>query len=317
MGNAGTIKVSLTAEQTQFVAGMQAAADQLDKFGKACKNGTEHVKKFDAHMLTGRHTIAAFAALGDTPAAPLMHMIYAFQAFPGPAGIALGLLVAWKTAQEKHAEYTRRANEETKKFVDTMRSVSQLTGDNRTGEYFNRVSDELDKVNAKIAEQKKNATPGISIAELEKAQRQLQGSVEIYRKLDEAAEKFHDKEFNAKMGAGKGGLKLNEQLELAREKIKELGDAFSQLPNDLKLKKEFEDAQLQYKELQQEKNKKDLKGGGAAHLASATTVAGVLALKLEHHGGTGDPTSIAKHTNKILEKILAKLPAGNQPPRMG
>lgn len=170
MGNAGTVSVSLTAEHSQFDAGMKSASKSVSDFGKHAEDSKHHMEEFNAEMLTSRHAIQTFAGLGDVGAAPIMHMVHAFEVLPGPAGLVLGAIFAVKEAFSAYGESIEKAAEEHKKlieaqenFEDGLRSIKELLEDEALDKFdkaYNKLGEDIEKLNRKMRDAQSKVAPG-------------------------------------------------------------------------------------------------------------------------------------------------------------
>ena len=113
MASAGSLVVTLTTDQSQFVAGMEQAEKKT--------------KEFDAHILTSRKSLGLFAASTGAALGPLRHFTEAFTGGLGIWGAALGTLLAIKEVVNFQTAAFEAAAEGANKFYDAMKSANMET----------------------------------------------------------------------------------------------------------------------------------------------------------------------------------------------
>lgn len=143
MGTIASLNVAVKATTDQFEGGMRKARN-------AAKETGESVKGFSAEMLTSRASIQTFAGITGAAAGPLGHLVHAFEAFPGPIGLAIGAIFALKEAYEVYEESQKKAIESAEKFVEGMREVQKITGEiSPVGEFADNAERGLDLIRSK------------------------------------------------------------------------------------------------------------------------------------------------------------------------
>ena len=126
MPSAGNLVVTLTTDQAKFVSGMAEARGSVDKLGQGLNGSQEHFKKFNMHSLASRHAIGTFAAATGTAVGPLSLLVHAFMLAPGPIGLALAGILAFKEALGLASEEARKAAEQTNKFSEDIKRALEI-----------------------------------------------------------------------------------------------------------------------------------------------------------------------------------------------
>lgn len=137
--NVGEISVDITARNEKFDAGIKQTVNVMDGF--------------NTKMLTSKRFVKDFAELSDTPAKPILAMVRAFGALPGPIGVALGALTAAKMAYDHFSEAAQKnaekIDESVKKTEETLKKHEQ------TLEKLNEQFDTRTKRQKELAEAEK------------------------------------------------------------------------------------------------------------------------------------------------------------------
>jgi hypothetical protein len=126
MASAGNLVVTLTSDQSQFIAGMSSAGSHLDKFGNTITTNTGHMQKFSLHTLASRGNLRLFSETTGIATGNIHHLI-GVMGIGGPiiAGLAAGIL-AVKASLEADAEAAKKAKEEQSKYFDIIFKISEL-----------------------------------------------------------------------------------------------------------------------------------------------------------------------------------------------
>lgn len=121
MGNAGTLKVTLSANDAQFKAGIKSAANSVEGFRKSINKGHDSAQKFNAHMLAAPGSLRAFGAATGVSAGSLHHLVSAFEAAPGPIGAVLAAIILIKEGFNAQAEAANTAAEAVNKNLEMLK----------------------------------------------------------------------------------------------------------------------------------------------------------------------------------------------------
>lgn len=128
MGNAGTLRATLTANTAQFDAAMKKSSGEVEKFGTAANHSKEHAAGFNAHMLGSRAAISTFANVVGVSSSSLMHFAHAFEF----GGIAIGGIIATililKDVMEANAEAAKKEADQLREIYELTKKINELKG---------------------------------------------------------------------------------------------------------------------------------------------------------------------------------------------
>ena len=129
MANAGTLTVTLTSNQSQFVSGIKEAHGTLQKFGNdGVKQTGGTLLKFNASALESRKNIKLLAEAAGTATGPLIRMVEGFSLAPGPIGLAIAAFFALKEVMELNAEASAEASKKQDEYVESINKANELLG---------------------------------------------------------------------------------------------------------------------------------------------------------------------------------------------
>jgi hypothetical protein len=303
MGRTAKLKVSLEAEHAEFRASMKAAAKSVDELNGHVKKHGEHMKEFDAHMLASRHAIASFAAIGNTGASPILHLVHAFEALPGALGIALGVMLMIREAMNSDAEAAKHAAEQEEYLADTMKRMDEIAGGGFEGR-AKAADSEVDALDKKLKQMKselgeesgidkwarKNGLDWIGGENPHAKDRNLMDTLEqqrtkalelrdSYKFIDDELERINDKKFEVKLHHGSA----QDELKVLKQEVATIQEMMSntKLKGPMnELKHRMQEAQLEIQKIEHPEMKMGDQHG--SHLATGAFGSAALVEKLKH-----------------------------------
>jgi len=148
--------LTLITAKDQTAAGLQGAGNSVKEYAKNTESAGQQVEKSHLSM---RHAMGMLASQSGMSTRELMHFYYAVQMVPGPLGIALGAVMALKSAVQSYSESQKKAAEEQAKFVKGTEGAyaftrgGALTGAAATGaKEIENLNDKRDAMVEKVHE---------------------------------------------------------------------------------------------------------------------------------------------------------------------